>query len=188
MFCGNCGRELTENQMFCPSCGSKVGNNERNYNSQQYVNQPVNTYATGNVKNYNLFSAYKEMFKNYANFNGRSRRSEYWFVVLANFIIMMVAYIIMFIPFLADVINYGEPLESSMFTMVIFCVLLMIYGLAVMVPSLAVGVRRLHDTGKSGWYMLMSLIPYIGSIILIVFMATDSQPGVNQYGPNPKGM
>jgi uncharacterized membrane protein YhaH (DUF805 family) len=62
-----------------------------------------------------------------------------------------------------------------------------LYSLAVLIPSIAVGVRRLHDTGRSGWWLLISLVPLIGIIVLIVFLATDSQPGANQYGPNPKG-
>jgi uncharacterized membrane protein YhaH (DUF805 family) len=61
-----------------------------------------------------------------------------------------------------------------------------IYSLAVLIPSLAVGVRRLHDTGKSGWWLLLALIPVVGVIVLLVFMCQDSNPGQNQYGPNPK--
>lgn len=61
-----------------------------------------------------------------------------------------------------------------------------IYSLAVLIPAIAVGVRRLHDTGRSGWWMLIALVPFIGSIVLIVFFVLDSDPGTNQYGPNPK--
>jgi uncharacterized membrane protein YhaH (DUF805 family) len=61
-----------------------------------------------------------------------------------------------------------------------------IYGLAVLIPGLAVAVRRLHDTGRSGWWLLIGLVPLIGAIVLIVFMATDGEPGDNAYGPNPK--
>jgi uncharacterized membrane protein YhaH (DUF805 family) len=67
-------------------------------------------------------------------------------------------------------------------------VLASIYGLAVLVPSLAVGVRRLHDTNHSGWWLFISLIPLIGAIILLVFLVGDSQPGDNKYGPNPKAV
>jgi uncharacterized membrane protein YhaH (DUF805 family) len=67
-----------------------------------------------------------------------------------------------------------------------FNVLSYIYALAVLVPSFAVGWRRLHDTGRSGWWMLIGLIPLVGAIILIVFFLQDSAPGDNQYGPNPK--
>ena len=61
-----------------------------------------------------------------------------------------------------------------------------LYALAVLLPSLAVGARRLHDTGRSGWWLLIGLIPCIGFIVLIVFLVQDSQAGDNQYGPNPK--
>lgn len=61
-----------------------------------------------------------------------------------------------------------------------------LYSLAVLLPSLSVAVRRLHDTGRSGWWLFIALIPIIGAIILLVFMCLDSQPGDNKYGPNPK--
>ena len=63
-----------------------------------------------------------------------------------------------------------------------------LWSLAVFIPSLAVSVRRLHDIGRSGWWLLLSLIPLVGAIILIIWYCTDSQPGANQYGPNPKEM
>ena len=69
-----------------------------------------------------------------------------------------------------------------------FPALVQLYDLAVLLPSLGVGVRRLHDIGKSGWWILIVLIPIVGIIILIVFAVTDSQPGNNEYGPNPKGV
>jgi len=62
-----------------------------------------------------------------------------------------------------------------------------IYSLAVLIPSIAVAIRRLHDTGRSGWWILISLVPLIGTIVLLVFTVQDSQPGDNEYGPNPKG-
>ena len=68
---------------------------------------------------------------------------------------------------------------SSAFTMIVV--------LGLIVPSLAVSIRRLHDIGKSGWFILISLVPVIGGIILIIFSLMDSQPGSNAYGPNPKG-
>ena len=67
-----------------------------------------------------------------------------------------------------------------------FQLLTLIYGLAVLLPGIAVGIRRLHDTGKSGWWLLIALIPLVGIIVLIVFWATDGQPGPNQYGPSEK--
>ncbi|MEE1049068.1 MAG: DUF805 domain-containing protein [Clostridia bacterium] len=134
-----------------------------------------------------MISAYKSMFKKYAQFNGRSRRSEYWYAALANYIIVLVAYAIMFIPmFMSAASGNGSPAMLGLTG--IISVLLVIYFLAAFVPSIALMVRRLHDTGRSGWFLLLNLIPYVGGIIVFVFSVLDSQPGPNQYGPNPKGM
>jgi uncharacterized membrane protein YhaH (DUF805 family) len=110
---------------------------------------------------------YLAVLKNYAGFSGRARRTEYWMFFLINLIIVVVL----------DVIGMAIKVSTLLGG---------IYGLAVLIPSLAVGVRRLHDTGRSGWWLLIGLIPVIGTIILIVFLATEGQPGDNQYGPNPK--
>jgi uncharacterized membrane protein YhaH (DUF805 family) len=67
-------------------------------------------------------------------------------------------------------------------------ILRIVYGLGVLLPSLAVGFRRLHDTNRSGWWLLLDLIPVIGAIVLLVFFCTDSNPGDNRYGQNPKGL
>ena len=110
---------------------------------------------------------YLAVLKNYAGFSGRARRTEYWMFVLFNVIITIVL----------QVISLAIQQVS---------ILGAIYGLAVLIPGLAVGVRRLHDTGRSGWWLLIGLVPLIGAIVLIVFMATDGEPGDNAYGPNPK--
>jgi uncharacterized membrane protein YhaH (DUF805 family) len=110
---------------------------------------------------------YLAVLKNYAGFTGRARRTEYWMFVLFNLIITIVLDVI------GTVIKLGNILGA-------------LYGLAVLIPSLAVGVRRLHDTGRSGWWLLIALIPLVGAIILIVFLATEGEPGENAYGPNPK--
>jgi len=113
--------------------------------------------------------------KKYAVFEGRARRREYWFFVLFVVIIAVVLAI-------ADRITgtysaaYGTGLLGGLFS------------LAVLIPSLAVGARRLHDTGRSGWWLLIGLIPFVGAIVLIVFFVIDSQAGTNEYGPNPKGV
>ena len=112
--------------------------------------------------------------KKYVCFSGRARRKEYWMFVLFNFI---AAFVVGFIGgFLAGATN-----------VVAFSFLGTIYNLAVLLPSFAVLVRRLHDTGKSGWWWLIGLVPFVGWIVLLVFCCTDSKPGENQYGPNPKG-
>ena len=111
---------------------------------------------------------YFEVLKKYAEFNGRARRMEYWMFFLFNCIIASVLW------------------AGSMFLLHRGMWLYMLYSLAVLIPGIAVSVRRLHDTNKSGWWLLISLIPFVGAIILLVFFFMDSQPGDNQYGPNPK--
>lgn len=116
---------------------------------------------------------YLKVLKNYVGFEGRSTRTEYWMFVLFNFIFSAVITLLA-----ALLVNYLE--------LTLFVFLPYLYSIAVLLPSLAVSVRRLHDIGKSGWWILISLIPLIGSIILIVFYCQDSQTSENQYGTNPK--
>ncbi len=118
---------------------------------------------------------YLKVLKQYADFNGRARRSEYWMFTLINVLIIGVLYVLMFMS--------GS--DGGAMAMVAMG-LVAIYSLAILVPSVAVAVRRLHDVGKSGWMLLVGLIPFIGSIWLLVLYCTDSQPGDNEYGPNPK--
>ena len=106
--------------------------------------------------------AVSTVFRNYVVFDGRARRSEYWWFALFSFIVGFVV----------------ELLHSSLLTGLV--------NLALLLPSLAVAVRRLHDTNRSGWWLLLVLIPIIGWIALLVFYVQDSQPGMNQYGPSPK--
>jgi len=118
---------------------------------------------------------YLTVLKKYADFNGRARRTEYWMFVLFNFLAMIA------LAILAVVLG---SISQTLGT--IGYLLYVLYALAVIVPSLAVTVRRLHDTGKSGWFILLNLIPLVGPLIVLIFLVTDSQPGANQYGPNPK--
>lgn len=113
---------------------------------------------------------YLEVLKKYAVFNGRARRTEYWMFFLINFVIGIVFSVLLRVTNGLGLIYALDGL----------------YSLALLIPSLAVAVRRLHDTGKSGWNILLALIPLVGWIIVLVFLAQDSQPGDNAYGPNPK--
>lgn len=110
---------------------------------------------------------YLAVLKNYAGFSGRARRTEYWMFALVNFVITLVLEILAVV---------ARPL---LFIEVI-------YGLAVLVPSLAVLSRRLHDTDKSFWWALIGIIPLVGSIVLIVFACLPGTPGPNKYGADPK--
>ena len=117
---------------------------------------------------------YLEVLKKYAVFSGRARRKEYWYFFLFNFIIGIVLGVI-------DAATGSVSKEAGM------GLLGSIYALAILIPGTAVSVRRIHDTDRSGWWLLIGLIPLIGAIVLLVFMVRDSTPGENQYGVNPKG-
>lgn len=113
--------------------------------------------------------AIKSCFSQYVGFAGRARRSEFWYFYLFTIIVSIGA----------SVLQRAVSNSSS-------GVITGIVGLALILPSLAVGVRRLHDTGRSGWWILIGLIPVIGTIVLIVFYVQDSHSD-NHYGPSPKG-
>lgn len=110
-----------------------------------------------------------ECWKKYATFSGRARRKEYWMFVLFNFFFAIGTQIV------DAVLGTGGVLWAG-------------YSLAVFLPGWAVFTRRMHDIGKSGWWWLIGLVPVVGAIVLLVFACTDSQPGDNVYGPNPKGV
>lgn len=110
---------------------------------------------------------YLKVLKQYADFNGRARRKEYWMFVLFNVIFEIVAWI----------------LDLILGT---YLVIITIYGLAILIPAIAVTVRRLHDTGKSGWWILIDFVPVIGFIWLIILLVQEGTHGPNEYGPDPK--
>ena len=112
----------------------------------------------------------------YVDFEGRARRSEYWYFILFQTLAVLTLYGISGIGFLM-----GSNIMGYM-----GFALVCLSSFALFLPNLSVTVRRLHDTGKSGWMLFLAFIPFIGSIILFVFLLTDSQPETNIYGPNPK--
>lgn len=117
---------------------------------------------------------YLKVLNQYTDFDGRARRKEYWMFVLFN----------MLFAFAAAVV--GGLIAAMTGVEEIAVIFYALYGLAVLIPGIAVMIRRLHDTGKSGWWCLISFVPLIGGIWLLILLATDSQPGSNQYGANPK--
>ncbi len=121
-------------------------------------------------------TAVRTCFGKYATFRGRARRAEYWWFVLFNMLAHIVLSIIDAVIFGVGggAMHGGEPQILSG-----------LFSLAVFLPSLAVGVRRLHDTGRSGWWLLIWLIPVIGWIVLIWWLATPGEDGPNSHGPDP---
>jgi uncharacterized membrane protein YhaH (DUF805 family) len=115
-----------------------------------------------------------EVLKKYATFDGRARRAEYWYFALFNLIISVV------LSILDGIVRSNSSTASTV------GLLGGLYSLVVLIPSIAVGVRRLHDTGRSGWWMLIAFIPFIGAIWLLVYFVEEGTVGPNQYGADPK--
>jgi uncharacterized membrane protein YhaH (DUF805 family) len=111
--------------------------------------------------------------KKYAVFSGRARRAEFWYFNL----------FILLLSIAFQLLDWALGLNKAAGGFAVFS---LIFALATLLPSLAVAVRRLHDTGRRGWWILIALVPLVGIIVLLVFYVQDSQPGENQYGPNPK--
>lgn len=118
-------------------------------------------------------------YKRYADFSGRSQRKEYWMFSLFMFLVIIALVIIA-----ALLGGLGDGANGPS---MLFIVPVVIFFLASLVPSIAVTVRRLHDQDKSGWFYLLSFVPYVGGIIIFVFMCIDGTPGPNRFGPDPKG-
>jgi uncharacterized membrane protein YhaH (DUF805 family) len=152
MFCKHCGNQLPDNAKFCDSCGAPAARQEAAVPT--YIAEVVDKSPVG------FLDAIRLYFNNYANFSGRSRRSEYWYAQL-------------FAVILGTVFGLILPDLSWLLTLALF------------VPNLSVAVRRLHDSGKSGWYYLWSLLPIAGGIIVLIRLCKDSE-GDNQWGPSPK--
>ena len=166
MNCKKCGELLDEHVKFCPVCGAQQV--EDVHSEEITVLNPTHSHEDdcaheGHVsggQSVSFVDAVKLFFIRYTDFKGRSRRSEYWWVYLFNMIVSTLISII-----IAD--------------------LAWIWTLATIVPGIALCIRRLHDTGRSGWWALISLVPLAGPIILLVFVCQDSAPD-NPWGPNPK--
>jgi uncharacterized membrane protein YhaH (DUF805 family) len=109
----------------------------------------------------------KVVTQHYFDFNGRARRAEFWWYVLVNIIIAIILNVI------GSILHLGQLLGG-------------LYNLAVLLPSLGVGVRRLHDINRSGWWLLIAFVPIVGAILLIYWYAQPGTSGANTYGPDPK--
>ncbi|HEY0085314.1 MAG TPA: DUF805 domain-containing protein [Allosphingosinicella sp.] len=112
--------------------------------------------------------------KRYAEFSGRSRRKEYWMFTLLLIIVNIV------ITVVETTLGLGGSVGG------LYGPLSLLFMLAIIVPSIAVGVRRLHDTNRSGWWMLIGLLPIVGGIVLLIFFVLEGTSGSNEYGPDPK--
>jgi uncharacterized membrane protein YhaH (DUF805 family) len=135
------------------------------YPPPSYGAAPAYSGNAGGTPSLGFPDAVRSVLSQYANFSGRARRSEYWWFVLFYVIVYVVAAVL-------DQM-LGTP------------VLAIVVTLGLLLPSIAVGARRLHDTDRSGWWQLLNIIPF-GGIVVLVFECLDSQPGTNRFGPSPK--
>lgn len=138
----------------------------------------------------------KTVLSKYAVFNGRARRSEFWWYYLAVVIVETVLYVALIAPglgeYTAATLEYAAAADPAAAVPVMpgslatGYLIVSLVGLALLLPTLGVMVRRLHDTGRSGFWVLLNLIVLVGQIILIVWWASNGTPGPNQHGPDPK--
>lgn len=173
MKCRYCGNEISQNDKYCKHCGAF--NTEYNYNNQENETEtpkpegsvlrpvePSPTSSTSNTKETKPsdekrgFDAYLDMWRRYVDFEGRSTIAEFWFAVLFDII-------------------FGLAISY------IYSPLMYFYSLATFIPRLALAVRRLHDTGRSGWYVLINLIPLVGIVIFIIWACEQSKVENNPY-------
>lgn len=122
-------------------------------------------------------------YRRYADFSGRSRRMEYWMFTLLNFIVVAVLLALTF-GGMSGLMTSSEPQMGALSYVGI--ILFLVWGLATIIPGIAVTVRRFHDQDKSGWFYLLAFIPYVGGLIVFIFMLLEGTRGPNRFGPDPK--
>ncbi|MET3116048.1 uncharacterized membrane protein YhaH (DUF805 family) [Undibacterium sp. GrIS 1.8] len=164
VFCRGCGKEIHETAPTCPHCGAS-----------QTVSSTSSALPVESEDISQAFDWYVLVLKKYIQFNGRSRRKEFWFFTLFTILISIGLSIV---DRVTGTSHFGA--DSGLLSS--------LYSLATLIPGLAVSVRRLHDTDRSAWWLLIGLVPVVGVIVLIVFWATDSQRSENQFGACPKEM
>lgn len=164
LYCKNCGEQLKSDAQFCGKCGTKVMTAPVAADRGCAPSSFVAPDSNNSIRLINFGEAVGNFFSKYVDFKGRATRAEYWWILLFNFIM----------EFCLSLFAI-ESAEASE-------VLLSIYFLFILIPTLSLCWRRLHDIGKSGGYYFFVLIPVVGVIMLIVFMLTESD-GDNRYGP-----
>ena len=204
MFCKNCGAAVSDNAVVCMKCGVLVGDGDKYCPTcgaepdpkavicvkcgcalKPFQTQPNNKLNGKPLILNNNVNTFKESiiscFNKYIDFSGRACRAEYWFWGCFLFFVFIAYWGLINIA-IGNVISYGYNEDALMSINIIYW----ICCLGLLLPSLAVTVRRLHDIGKSGWWYFIGLIPLIGGIILLFWMCQDGEPSNNQYGTNPK--
>lgn len=212
-YCSDCGKPLATGAGFCGACGASVSQRQQGFSGMggqqqsggyapaQPPYQPSygqsSTYSRRPDREISGLSWMIEPYRRYADFNGRSRRMEYWMFTLFQTIVLFVlgGITLAGIPWV-ELAAHSQAVEQGLAAgpepqpgplVWIGGGLLLIWWLASFIPSIAVTVRRFHDQEKSGWFYLLGMIPYVGGLILLVFMFMDGTRGPNQYGDDPKG-
>jgi len=202
MFCKNCGAELLENASVCLKCGVLTSDGDKycpNCGAEPDPKAVIcvkcgyelhafhNTTLIQNKNVHTFKEAVRTYYSNYANFSGRSCRAEYWFCYLFNIIIFWGSFAIHLLWLGLDNLLNDSNGEMRYIGIAFLCIGAAWSLLGNLLPTLAVTVRRLHDTGKSGWWYFIVFVPIIGGILLLIWMCQDSEHGINEYGKNPKG-
>jgi uncharacterized membrane protein YhaH (DUF805 family) len=151
IFCRGCGKEIHESAPTCPHCGAK----------QLTAASSGSTNSSGD----GFLDLGLQPLKKYADFKGRARRKEYWYFVLICFLVNFV------VGFIGGFLGSGVQMLTGVITL--------LFALGTIIPSIAVGVRRMHDTDRSGWWILLP-------IVNLVFLCIDGQQGSNRFGDDPK--
>lgn len=131
----------------------------------------------------NPVDAIRSVWSQYASFKGRARRSEYWWWALFSTLVIYGPFIIL------GLLTDGQGIEAfPVAVQVVLSLIFMIILIGLLIPGLAVTVRRLHDSDRSGWLYLINFIPYVGWIVVFIFMLLPGTRGPNRHGPDPKGI
>ncbi len=195
MICNNCGGEFNDDANFCPYCGSKAEQRTVYCTNCGKPLDPTKEFCMNcgvRIRNKRHVSAkvgfveaYKLYWKNAFNFSGRASVAEYWFAILWN-IIISVAISILFVVVLIGLI-FGLAGTNFLYmplglSVLVLLIVAFVWGIVNLIPGISLMVRRLHDSGKSGLFALLSLVWVVGTIILLVFMCLPSDENENQYG------
>lgn len=194
-YCPHCGAE--SNGAYCPQCGTAIGIQSSASPIGEYYDKDANPFAVGAQSAYDstyyceyapnipsVLGAFGVCFKKYCSFQGRASRTEYWGWTLVNTIVL----IPYFVVFSLLTIKVGLQSEATDEQALLFGLLSLFYCAYVLVtflPNLAVTVRRLHDSNFPGLLVLLGFIPYIGILIIMIFMCLPPTMGPNNYGPQP---
>lgn len=178
MICPNCQKNIPDNSSFCTYCGAALSMGAESVNPYAVGVQTGSSYSANYDPNApdipGFVGAIKTCFRKYCVFRGRASRSEYWywilFIALINFVLVITT---------AAIDDEGSAAA------LILSLVGRIFGIVIFLPAIGVAVRRLHDIGKSGWWWWINWIPFIGTLILLVFYIRASDIGPNQYGAQP---